>query len=246
MRMPLITDPIFLFHSAISPLINCGLLTPQEILSAIQPYEASIPINSYEGFVRQIIGWREFIRGIYHNFDDVQQTSNFFNHQRKLTNHWYNATTSILPLDDAIKQTMKLEYTHHINRLMVIGNIMLMCNIHPQEVYRWFMECYIDSADWVMGPNVFGMSQFSDGGIFATKPYICGSNYIRKMSHYKKGEWCEPMDALYWRFIADNVDFFAGNFRMKFMTSKVTSFSKEKLDQIYNTSNAIIEKISTK
>ena len=117
------------------------------------------------------------------HYDDQQQQSNFFNHHGKLSSHWYKGNSEIRPLDDAIKQVLNLGYTHHINRLMLIGNIMLMCQIHPQEVYRWFMEAFIDSADWVMGPNVFGMSQFSDGGIFATKPYLCGSNYIRKMSH---------------------------------------------------------------
>ena len=167
MKMPSISGQI-LYHSALSPFINCGLITPQEILDKVAPFESSVPINSYEGFIRQIIGWREFIRGIYHNYDDTQQSTNFFNHQNKLTIHWYDATTTIAPLDDAIKQTMDLSYTHHINRLMVIGNAMLLCRIHPQEVYRWFMECYMDSSDWVMGPNIFGMSQFSDGGIFAT------------------------------------------------------------------------------
>ncbi len=234
----------FLFHSAISPFINCGLITPKEIIEKIKPYESQIPINSYEGFIRQIIGWREFIRGIYNEFDDIQQKSNFFNHQRKLSHHWYDGTTGIPPLDDAIKQVLRLGYTHHINRLMVIGNIMLLCQIHPQEVYKWFMECFIDSSDWVMGPNVFGMSQFSDGGIFATKPYFSGSNYIRKMSHFKKDDWCAIMDALYWRFIGDHKDFFSKNYRMKFMTSKINSFSEDRLKEIYRISDTFINKIT--
>ena len=234
----------FLFHSALSPLINVGLITPGEILDKIKTVEENIPINSYEGFVRQIIGWREFIRGIYHNYDEIQQEKNFFNHKRKLTKHWYDGTTGILPLDDAIKQTMKLGYTHHINRLMVIGNVMLLSQIDPKEVYKWFMECYIDSSDWVMGPNVFGMSQFSDGGIFATKPYFSGSNYIRKMSHYPKGDWCPTMDALYWRFIADHEEFFSKNFRMKFMVSKIHSFSEERISEIYKLSDVFISKVT--
>ena len=235
----------FLFHSALSLFLNCGLITPSEILIKLQNIEEKIPLNSLEGFVRQIIGWREFIRGIYHNFDELQQKQNFFNHQRKLTPHWYTGTTGIIPLDDAINQTMKLGYTHHINRLMVIGNIMLLCRVHPQEVYRWFMESYIDSSDWVMGPNVFGMSQFSDGGIFATKPYFCGSNYIRKMSHYSKGEWCDVLDALYWQFIIDNQEFFSKNFRLKFMVSKLKSFTPSKVNSILSLSNSFIEKVTT-
>ena len=176
----------FLFHSAMSPIINCGLITPLEIIDKVRKVQDKIPLNSLEGFIRQIIGWREFIRGIYQNYDHIQEKSNFFNHTNQLTSAWYSGSTTIIPLDHAIQQVMKLGYTHHINRLMVIGNMMLMCKIHPKESYRWFMECFIDSSDWVMGPNVYGMSQFSDGGIFATKPYLCGSNYIRKMSHFKK------------------------------------------------------------
>jgi len=234
----------FLFHSVISPFINCGLITPSEILAKVEGLVSQIPLNSYEGFIRQIIGWREFIRGIYRAYDEVQQEKNFFNHTRRLTSHWYEGTTGIVPLDDAIGQVMRLGYTHHINRLMVIGNIMLTCQIHPQEVYRWFMECFIDSSDWVMGPNVFGMSQFSDGGIFATKPYFSGSNYIRKMSHYSKGEWCAELDALYWRFIIDNQSFFEKNYRMKFMVSKIHSFSADKVDSIMELSEGCMQRLT--
>lgn len=234
----------FLYHSALSMFINVGLITPTEILERIEGLEAIIPLNSLEGFIRQIIGWREFIRGIYHHFDETQQTTNFFNHQAKLSSHWYTGNTGIVPLDTAIQQTLKLGYTHHINRLMVIGNMMLMCRIHPQEVYRWFMELYIDSADWVMGPNVFGMSQFSDGGIFATKPYLCGSNYIKKMSHYSAGPWCEKMDALYWMFIYDNQALFAKNYRMRMMVSKVNSFDETKLKQFQGIKDTVLAEIT--
>ncbi len=235
----------FLFHSGVSLLLNTGLLTPSDILDTLESYYGTKPLNCTEGFIRQVIGWREFIRGIYHNFDDIQQSSNFFSHHRQLTDHWYSASTGILPLDDAISDVISIGYTHHINRLMVIGNIMLLTQIHPKQVYRWFMECFVDSSDWVMGPNVFGMSQFSDGGIFATKPYFCGSNYIRKMSHYKKASWCDTVDALYWRFIKDHQDYFMKNYRLKFMVSKLNSFSSKKIDTIYNLSNCFIEKVSS-
>lgn len=234
----------FLFHSGLSMFINVGLITPQDIIEKVAPLNHSIPLNSLEGFIRQIIGWREFIRGIYNQFNDKQEKSNFFNHTNRLTSHWYDASTGIRPLDDAIKQVLKLGYTHHINRLMVIGNIMLLCRIDPKDVYKWFMECFIDSSDWVMGPNVYGMSQFSDGGIFATKPYFCGSNYIRKMSHYSKEPWCDAVDALYWRFIIDNQAFFSTNYRLKFMVSKAKSFSKDKLDHILGLSETTIQTIS--
>jgi deoxyribodipyrimidine photolyase-related protein len=208
----------FLYHSVLSPYINIGFLPPGLIVSAIpKMHELKIPLNSIEGFIRQIMGWREFMRGIYHHYDSLQQESNFFNHHRKLTDDWYQGTTGILPLDLAIKKVQRLGYNHHIERLMILSNMMLLSEIHPQEVFRWFMEMYVDSSDWVMGPNVFGMGQFSDGGIFATKPYICGSNYILKMSqglHNDNNEWCDIMDGLYWRFIKKHRSFFEQNHRM--------------------------------
>ena len=149
--------------------------TPSEIIKMVTTKEMirNIPLNSLEGYVRQVIGWREFIRGIYQNYHQEQMSSNFWGHKRKLNDNWYTGETGVPPLDDAIKKAHRFGYSHHIERLMIISNIMLLSQIHPQEVYKWFMEMYVDSSDWVMGPNVFGMAQFSDGGIFATKPYIC-------------------------------------------------------------------------
>ena len=155
-------DP-FLFHSGISALINIGLLTPQEIIDDCVTLIDKVPLNSLEGFIRQVIGWREFIRGIYERHNDDQQSMNFWEINRGLTSHWYNGTTGHLPLDDAIKKTVAYAYNHHIERLMIIGATMLCSDVHPQNAYQWFMEMYVDGADWVMGPNVFGMSQFSDG-----------------------------------------------------------------------------------
>tara|TARA_A100001015_G_scaffold120675_1_gene133783 strand:- start:1351 stop:2823 length:1473 start_codon:yes stop_codon:yes gene_type:complete len=236
-------DP-FLFHSTISPLLNIGLLTPKEIIEdAVQLLER-VPMNSLEGFIRQIMGWREFIRGIYDHYDDDQQSLNFFNLKRKLNNVWYEGNSGHLPLDDAIKTTIKFGYNHHIERLMIIGSTMLCCDIHPQEAYRWFMEMYVDGADWVMGPNVFGMSQFSDGGIFATKPYICGSNYIRKMSHYGKGDWCDIADGLYWRFIDQHQEFFLKNPRMSMVSRTLGKMAAEKKSRLFKAANQFIEKVS--
>ncbi len=220
----------FLFHSLLSPLLNFGLLTPKEVIlkSLAFAKENNIPINSLEGLVRQIMGWREFIRGIYHEFSEIQDKSNFFNHKRKLNSSWYDATTGIDPVDNAIKKVTKCAYLHHIERLMIMSNIMLLCEIDPGEVHRWFNEMFVDSMDWVMGPNVYGMGQFSDGGIFATKPYICGSNYIIKMSDYKKGEWSVEMDALYWSFIDKNREFFAKNPRLSMMVNLFDKMTDEK------------------
>ncbi len=218
-----------LFHSTIAPMLNIGLLLPHEVIDvATKAFNKNkTSLASHEGFVRQIIGWREFVRGIYQNFDDIQQNSNFFKAENKLNDRWYSGTTGLNILDFTIQKVDRLSYAHHIERLMVLGNTMLMCHIHPKQVYRWFMEMFSDSSDWVMGPNLFGMSQFSDGGIFATKPYICGSNYMRKMG-WPKTESDEILDALYWQFIDKHKDFFSKQYRMAFATKTLAKFSKEK------------------
>ncbi len=217
-----------LFHSALSPLINIGLITPIEILEKIKKIESKVRINSLEGYIRQIIGWREFMRGIYQNFDKEMQSKNFFGHKKKMKNSWYNGTTGLDPLDYSIKNALNYGWSHHIERLMIQANIMNLCQINPKQVYKWFMEMYVDSSDWVMSPNVYGMGLFSDGGIFATKPYICGSSYFLKMMDFKRGEWCNIMDGLYWNFINKNRKFFLSNPRLSMM---VRIFDKIKNDR---------------
>ena len=184
------------FHSLLSPGLNLGLLTPGEVLERVLPRVDEFPLPSTEGFIRQIIGWREFVRGVYREFGERQETSNFWSHERRLTDAWYSGETGIPPLDDAIRTALRLGWTHHIPRLMIIANLMTLCEIAPAAAHRWFMEMFVDSSEWVMGPNVYGMGLFSDGGIFATKPYICGSNYLLKMSDYRKGPWCDIVDGL--------------------------------------------------
>ena len=236
-------DP-FLFHAMISPMMNNGLITPAEILERVlKAYreEKDIPLASVEGFVRQVMGWREFVRGIYQNFSDVQDTKNFFSHKRKLTKDWYEGTTGIPPVDDAIKKANKYGYCHHIERLMILSNIMLLSEIHPEEVHRWFMEMFVDSADWVMGPNVYGMGQFSDGGIFATKPYISGSNYVIKMSDYKKGEWSDIWDGLFWKFIGNHSAFFAKNYRMSMMVKTLEKMDPAKKQRLIKAADAFLK-----
>lgn len=230
------SDSDFVFHSGLSPMINVGLLNPQDVVkAALKAQEAmDIPLASVEGYIRQVIGWREFIRGIYQNYSEQQETTNFFKHTRKLTSAWYDGTTGIPPLDAAIRKVVRLGFNHHIERLMVISNMMNLCQIHPQEAHRWFMEMYVDSSDWVMGPNVYGMGLMSDGGIFATKPYICGSNYILKMSsEFKKGEWCDIMDGLYWSFVDRNRKFFGSNPRMGMMVSSLDKMKPERKAMLF-------------
>lgn len=207
-----------LFHSVITPLLNIGLLTPQQICSSAISKIDTIPPASLEGFIRQIIGWREFVRLVYLSRGRRQRSSNFWNHSRKLPASFYNGETGILPFDTSVKRVLKHGYCHHIERLMILGNFMLLCEIDPHEVYRWFMELFVDSYDWVMVPNVYGMSQYADGGFMTTKPYISGSNYILKMSNYKRASWCETWDALYWRFIWKHQAFFSKNPRLSVMT----------------------------
>lgn len=238
----------FTFHSLLSPYINLGLITPDEVvrtlLKKITQSQMDNSYSSIEGFIRQIVGWREFIRGIYQNFEDKQSSSNFFNHHRTFKKCWHDGTTGLKPLDDIIKKTVRRGYAHHIERLMVVGNLMVLCEIKPKEGHRWFMEMYVDSSDWVMGPNVYGMALFSDGGIFATKPYVCGSNYIKKMSDYPKGDWHEEINALYWRFIGKNIDYLRKNVRCVMMTKIYDKFDDSKKSGLNELGDRVIERIT--
>ena len=226
----------FLFHSCISPFLNIGLITPDSVIKKIlQLYnKKTIPLNSVEGYIRQILGWREFIRGIYQLKSDEQENKNFWKHNRYLCESWYDGSTGIIPLDDCIKSAINDGYSHHIPRLMVISNLMNMCEINPKDIYKWFMEMYIDSSDWVMVPNVFGMATFSDGGLMSTKPYTCSSNYILKMSNYKKGPWCEIVDGLYWRFIDKHRSFYKSNPRLSFQIKMLDKMDVNRKSKIFD------------
>lgn len=211
-----------LHHSILTPMLNIGLLTPRQAVQRTLAFaeENAIPINSLEGFIRQIIGWREFMYGLYESVGRKQRTSNFWGFTHKIPRRFYTGDTGILPIDATIKKVLKTGYCHHIERLMVLGNFMLLCEFDPDDVYQWFMELFIDAYDWVMVPNVYGMSQFADGGLMATKPYISGSNYLAKMSNFtvkSKGEpvaWAQTWDGLFWRFMHVHRDFFASNPRI--------------------------------
>jgi deoxyribodipyrimidine photolyase-related protein len=221
-------------HSILSPLINSGLLNPKYVLEeSINFYKKNnIPLNSVEGFIRQIIGWREFIRGVYVCKGSEERTKNYWNFKRKIPKSFYTGSTGIDPVDDTIKKVNKSGYANHIERLMILGNFMVLCEFDPDEVYKWFMELFIDSYDWVMVPNVYGMSQFADGGLMSTKPYISSSNYIIKMSDYKKGDWSEIWDGLFWSFMDKQREFFKKNPRMRMLLSsydKMDVLKKEKL-----------------
>ena len=232
----ILQNDTFMFHSALSPSLNMGLITPNDIIDKVLEFTAEydVPLNSVEGFLRQIIGWREFIRGVYQHHGETQLQSNFFNFSGSLKDSWYSGDTGIPPLDDAINFSDRYGYTHHINRLMVISNLMTLCEVHPKNVYRWFMEMYVDSSEWVMTPNVFGMGTFADGGIFATKPYICGSNYILKMSDYKKGDWCNTVDGLYWHFVSRHMGVLKNNPRLSFMRKTLENMDPQRKRLIFS------------
>ena len=211
----------FLYHSALSAMMNVGLLHPQEIIDGALKSEA--PLASKEGFVRQIIGWREFMFGLYHYKPLAWKHENFFENNKTLPDWWWQLKGSPEPpLEDVLNRLEQYGYSHHIERLMVLGNYMLLSQYSPQAVYDWFMTMYVDAYEWVMVPNIIGMSQYADGGIerggFATKPYISGSNYLQKMGKWwptaaaaKDSTWTN----LYWKFLIRNEQKLANNYRLK-------------------------------
>ena len=221
----------FLFHSAISALLNIGLLHPKEVIAAtLAPTD--IPLASREGFIRQIIGWREFMFGLYHYKPDDWKDANFLQQEKPLPEWWWKLSGAPEPpLQDALTRLYTYGYSHHIERLMLFGNYMLLADYHPRQVYDWFMTMYVDAYEWVMVPNVIGMSQYADGGLdnggFATKPYISGSNYLQKMGRWwptasaaKDSEWT----TMYWAFLERHQHRLANNYRLRPL---LTRFKKE-------------------
>jgi deoxyribodipyrimidine photolyase-related protein len=241
----LVQQAELLHHSLLSPLLNVGLLTPGEVVAAAMRSAAtnSIPLNSVEGFIRQLIGWREFIRGVYEMHGSKQRNKNFWQFTHPLPDSFWRGSTGILPVDSCIDKVKKNAYNHHIERLMVLGNFMLLCEIDPAAVYTWFMTYYIDAYDWVMVPNVYGMSQFADGGIFASKPYISGSNYLRKMSDYPSGDWQQTWDALFWRFLFEQGEFFSRQPRLNMLLQTFRRRSPEEQQRLLKYGETYLKKL---
>ena len=215
-------------------MLNIGLITPKYVIERCLQYaeEKKIPIASVEGFIRQVIGWREFIRAVYEQKGSEERTRNYWSFTEKIPESFWSGTTGMVPVDVTIEKVKKTGYCHHIERLMILGNFMLLCEWDPNEVYEWFMTMFIDAYDWVMVPNVYGMSQFADGGLLATKPYISGSNYILKMSDYKKGEWCAVWDALFWNFMHRHRAFFLSNPRLGMLVKTYDKMDDSKKQQM--------------
>jgi deoxyribodipyrimidine photolyase-related protein len=224
----IVSDQSILHHSLLTPMLNIGLLSPQQILTAVLAIADDIPLNSLEGFIRQIMGWREFIRLTYEKAGRQQRTRNYWKFSKPIPPSFWTGETGIAPLDIVIKRTLESGYCHHIERLMVLGNFMVLCEFDPNEVYRWFMEMFVDAYDWVMVPNVYAMSQFADGGGMCTKPYISGSNYLMKMSNFSKGDWQPVWDGLFWRFMHVHRDFFLANPRLGMLVRTFDKMTDEK------------------
>jgi deoxyribodipyrimidine photolyase-related protein len=233
------TDEPFLFHSLISAPLNCQLLHPQEVLdAALTAYQqGKAPLNSVEGFVRQILGWREFMRGIYGQTANQLLQANHFNHQRLLPDWFWTGNTDMQCLSQVIGQTLATGYAHHIQRLMVIGLYATLAELHPQQVSDWFHAVYIDATDWVQRPNVIGMALYANGGHFTSKPYLASGAYIDKMSNYcqhcrfkpkeKTGANACPITQLYWRFLINHFDELSSNPRTSLMVTHVKKMSDD-------------------
>lgn len=231
----------FLFHSALSSSLNVGLLTPDEVLEAALKRLGEVPLNSLEGFVRQIMGWREFMRLVYLRLGVKMRTSNFWGHRRPLPPGFWKGRTGVLPVDETVRRVREGAYAHHIERLMVLGNFLLLCETGPDEVYRWFMTFFIDAYDWVMVPNVYAMSQFAGGGLITTKPYFCASGYLLRMSDWARGPWCDLLDGLFWRFVAKNREVLRKNPRLGPMTANLDRMDRDRLERRVNLAEQYLE-----
>lgn len=252
------TNEPFLFHSRLSFALNVKLIHPLEVVNkAIETYRnnQSIDLSQIEGFVRQIIGWREYMRGIYWKFMPEYATKNFFENTAKLPDFFWTGNTKMQCMSKAIQQSIDHAYAHHIQRLMVTGNFTLLAGIAPNEVDAWYLGIYIDAIEWVEITNTRGMSQFADGGIVATKPYISSANYINKMSNYCKGcaynlktktdaDSC-PFNSLYWHFLDINKSKLGTNNRMAMMYNLLGKISPDEMEKIHERANFIKENINS-
>lgn len=249
----MVQDEALMYHSHLSALINVGLLGALECCEAAEKayQEGNAPLNAVEGFIRQIIGWREFIRGIYWMKMPDYASSNEFNAKRELPEWFWSGKTHMNCLNQAIGETKQNAYAHHIQRLMVIGNFSLLAGLDPKQVQEWFLLVYHDAYEWVEMPNVVGMALYADGGVFASKPYASSGSYINKMSNYcghcsysvtkKNGPKACPFNYLYWNFLVENRKLLSKNQRMGMMYGSLDRMSDEKKDAIRDDSKRFLK-----
>jgi len=247
----------WMYHSHVSFYLNCGLLLPMEVCKAVEDAyhdgRRNIPINAAEGFIRQVIGWREYIRRIYWLKMPDYATENHLNAKRALPDFFWDGDTDMNCMRQCITETKENAYAHHIQRLMVLGNFCLLAGIDPTFVNEWYLIVYADAYEWVEMPNVTGMVLYADGGVVASKPYAAGSNYINKMSDYcknckyspskKEGEGACPFNYLYWDFMIRNRDTLKNNHRMGMMFKTLDRMGDEKVKAIKDSAGAFLEEL---
>ncbi len=245
----------FLFHSRLSFAMNSKLISPKEVIDKVldhyYEHPENIHISQVEGFVRQILGWREYMRGMYWALMPNYRHCNELDNQNKLPDFYWTGDTKMNCLKHAITQSLDEAYAHHIQRLMITGNYALLTQVHPDEIDAWYLGIYIDAIEWVEITNTRGMSQFADGGLIATKPYVSSANYINKMGNYcsechyshtkKLGENACPFNALYWNFLDEKREHFANNHRMNMMMSLLGKKNKQELTELKERAKKVIE-----
>jgi deoxyribodipyrimidine photolyase-related protein len=249
------TNQIYLYHSRISFAMNIKLISPKEIvnktLETFRSNKDEIDISQAEGFIRQILGWREYMRGMYWHLMPGYKNLNTLNNHNKLPDFYWTGKTKMNCLKNAVKNSLDNSYAHHIQRLMITGNYALLTQTNPNEVDAWYLGIYADAVEWVQLPNTRGMSQFADGGKIATKPYVSSGSYIHKMGNYcdsclynKKEKTTKdacPFNSLYWNFLDDKKEELSGNFRMKMMYSLLHKMPTEQISKIKEKATHIIE-----
>jgi len=245
----------WMFHSHISMYINLGLLLPNECINAAENayHQGLVPINAAEGFIRQILGWREYINGVYWLKMPKYQNLNFLNAKKNLPQFYWTAETKLNCLKQCINETQQNAYAHHIQRLMILGNFLLLIGTNPRYVNEWYLIVYADAFEWVEMPNVNGMVLYADEGLLSSKPYAASGAYINKMSNYckncsynvkeKNGPSACPFNYLYWNFLIKNKNKLKTNHRMKIIYSTLDKMPKEKIDSIKADSRCFIESI---
>lgn len=225
----------WLFHSLLQSSLNIGLLSPQQVIEAVlaRHTDRPVPLPSLESFTRLVLGWREYVRGLYLNQHVPMRDQNAFKHHRKLTSAWHSGTTGLPPLDDMIKKLQNHAYAHNAERMMIACNLMVLCEVQPEQIYKWFSELFIDAYDWVVLPNLYAASQFVDSGSMIGKCFIGPSNDVLDLSDYQRDVWADIWDGLFWRFVEKHQDILNKNPRMRVMVQRLNRLDADRKRIIY-------------
>jgi deoxyribodipyrimidine photolyase-related protein len=243
------TNEPWLYHSRLSAAMNLKLLDPREVIAAAEKayQDGKAPLAAVEGFIRQILGWREYVRGIYWHFMPDYIERNAMQAEQELPEFYWTGETDMQCLRDAIGQTLRLGYAHHIQRLMVTGLFALLYGVHPRRVHEWYLAVYVDAVEWVELPNTLGMSQYGDGGVMASKPYVASGKYIQRMSNYCAGCRFDPAQSigpracpfttLYWDYLLQHEPVLRQNQRMSMQLKNLTRLSAVDRENIQRQAN---------